>query len=520
MAASVTRSGIRGFNLTKKRIFDLVLLCPILLVAAPMMVLAALAIRVLDGKPILFRQLRLGIGGKPFELLKFRTMRCASDAAHREYVGRWIAGQPCAGANDALYKMTSDPRITRLGALVRRFSIDELPQLINVLRGDMSLIGPRPAIPYEVRMYQDVPGLASAAAGHAAGTDRTVAGERAQPAVVRRDGAAGHRLYRALVAGARPCDPGAHAARRYRGGRPLKTPVAAAPESGDRRLWSAFTRSVRRNLQAEIAANLIRVGGLVFLARALEPRDFGLLRMLIVLGAIAGLTSTAGLPEAVIQRKELLVEHESTAWWMTVAAAGVNAAVLCLASSFIQRLMAMVNLGAMIRLMCIPIFVEGTAAVAGARLQRQLKYGALAAADVIAEFGFVACAVVLLYLGFPRFSLPGGLAARATLRGVITWIAAAFVPRGASGLRRARDLWPFRGGRAGRADAGDPVTKRRLRDGWAVARQSRAGLLQHGLGPAALHPRAPLPGGRTGLRCRPSARSRTSRRNWPRIIAR
>jgi len=229
----------------------------------------------------------------------------------------------------------------------------------------------------------------------------------------------------------------------------LKTPVAAAPESGDQRLWSAFARSVRRNLQAEIAANLIRVGGLVFLARALQPRDFGLLRMLIVLGAIAGLTSTVGLPEAVIQRKELLVEHESTAWWMTVAAAGVSAAALWLASSLIQRLMAMANLGAMIRLMCIPIFVEGTAAVAGARLQRQLKYGALAAADVVAEFGFVACAVILLYLGFPRFSLPGGLAARATLRGVITWIAAAFVPRGMPRLRAARDLWPFAAGALG-----------------------------------------------------------------------
>jgi lipopolysaccharide/colanic/teichoic acid biosynthesis glycosyltransferase len=157
MAASVTRSGIRGFNLTKKRLFDLVLLSPILLVAAPAMLLVGLAIRVLDGKPILFRQVRLGIGGKPFELLKFRTMRSASDAAHREYVGRWIAGRPCADGKGAggLYKMTSDPRVTRLGDFLRRFSIDELPQLINVLRGDMSLIGPRPAIPYEVQMYQD-----------------------------------------------------------------------------------------------------------------------------------------------------------------------------------------------------------------------------------------------------------------------------------------------------------------------------------------------------------------------------
>ena len=104
------------------------------------------------------------MGGTPFELLKFRTMRPASDAAHREYVSRWISPARRAGANgvsdriyqrDEIYKMTDDPRITRLGAILRRFSLDELPQLINVLRGEMSLIGPRPAIPYEVAMYQD-----------------------------------------------------------------------------------------------------------------------------------------------------------------------------------------------------------------------------------------------------------------------------------------------------------------------------------------------------------------------------
>jgi O-antigen/teichoic acid export membrane protein len=87
----------------------------------------------------------------------------------------------------------------------------------------------------------------------------------------------------------------------------------AAPGAGEDRLWGAFARSVRRNLLGELAANLIRVGGLIFLARALQPRDFGLLRMLIVLSALAGLVSIAGMPEALIQRKQLLVEHEATA---------------------------------------------------------------------------------------------------------------------------------------------------------------------------------------------------------------
>jgi lipopolysaccharide/colanic/teichoic acid biosynthesis glycosyltransferase len=170
MAASAARSEIRGFNLTQKRVFDLILVCPLLLIAAPLMVLAAMAIWLFDGRPILFRQVRLGKGAASFEMIKFRTMRQASDAAHREYAGRWIAqGRAFSNGNGrgVLYKMTNDPRITRIGAILRRFSIDELPQLINVLRGEMSLIGPRPAIAYELELYQDwhrrrldaVPGL-------------------------------------------------------------------------------------------------------------------------------------------------------------------------------------------------------------------------------------------------------------------------------------------------------------------------------------------------------------------------
>ncbi|MGO9057238.1 MAG: oligosaccharide flippase family protein [Candidatus Binataceae bacterium] len=215
---------------------------------------------------------------------------------------------------------------------------------------------------------------------------------------------------------------------------------------GSQRLWRAFARSVLFNLQAELAANLIRVGGVVFLARALQPGDFGLLRILIVVGAVAALTSTAGFPEAVIQRKQLLSEHQTTAWWLTVACAGATAAMLFACASWIERLMAMVHLGAMIRLLCVPIFIEGTSAVPNALLQRQLRYGALAAADVIAEFGFVVSALVLLYLGFPRFSLPCGLAARATLRGATIWIAARFVPRGVPRIHAAQDLWPFAAG--------------------------------------------------------------------------
>jgi lipopolysaccharide/colanic/teichoic acid biosynthesis glycosyltransferase len=158
LAASVSRADVGSFIPGGKRVFDLVLLCAIMLLAGPIMLLAALAIRLVDGSPILFRQRRIGLNGKWFELLKFRTMwPLASDASHRTYVNRWIREGRAFGASapSALYKIANDPRVTRLGAMLRRFSIDELPQLLNVLRGDMSVIGPRPAIPYEVEMYRD-----------------------------------------------------------------------------------------------------------------------------------------------------------------------------------------------------------------------------------------------------------------------------------------------------------------------------------------------------------------------------
>ncbi len=140
-----------------KRFLDIVLACVIIVAASPVILLTALAIWLVDGRPILFRQLRAGMNGRPFELLKFRTMRpAAGDRSHRDYASRWIEeGRPFTDGRQVLFKIAKDPRVTRLGAFLRRFSIDELPQIVNVLRGEMSLVGPRPAIPYEVEMYQD-----------------------------------------------------------------------------------------------------------------------------------------------------------------------------------------------------------------------------------------------------------------------------------------------------------------------------------------------------------------------------
>jgi len=152
-------SNIEGLNCLIKRGFDVVVATLMLLVASPIMLLAAIAIWLTDGSPLLFRQTRVGIHGKPFELLKFRTMRTqSSDTVHREYVKEWIqrnAPERSDVGGAKIYKIGSDSRITPVGRWLRRFSLDELPQLFNVLYGNMSLIGPRPAMPYELELYQE-----------------------------------------------------------------------------------------------------------------------------------------------------------------------------------------------------------------------------------------------------------------------------------------------------------------------------------------------------------------------------
>jgi lipopolysaccharide/colanic/teichoic acid biosynthesis glycosyltransferase len=129
-----------------------------LICLAPLLLAIAAAVRLSSPGPILYRQQRIGQYGVPFTLFKFRSMYATCDSRpHEEYVKRFIAGSadPTAtGENGhAVFKLTEDPRITRVGRILRRTSLDELPQFINVLRGDMSLVGPRPPIAYELAQY-------------------------------------------------------------------------------------------------------------------------------------------------------------------------------------------------------------------------------------------------------------------------------------------------------------------------------------------------------------------------------
>ncbi|HEX2986563.1 MAG TPA: sugar transferase [Chloroflexota bacterium] len=139
-----------------KRAADVVLSAVALLVLSPVLLALAILIKLHSPGPVLFRQTRVGKDGKPFTFLKFRSMRPNADVSiHRDHVAALIAGHDQAPTNGKSAKLERDPRITGIGRVLRKTSIDELPQLINVLRGEMSLVGPRPPIPYEVELYEE-----------------------------------------------------------------------------------------------------------------------------------------------------------------------------------------------------------------------------------------------------------------------------------------------------------------------------------------------------------------------------
>jgi exopolysaccharide biosynthesis polyprenyl glycosylphosphotransferase len=142
-----------------KRAADIVIASTALVICAPLCFIISLLIKLDSRGPVLYKQERVGMDGRIFLFYKFRSMKVgADDAQHREAYLANISGQQEANAGDEdkpVYgKVPDDPRITRVGKLLRRYSIDEIPQLLNALRGDMSVVGPRPPIPYEVEAYQ------------------------------------------------------------------------------------------------------------------------------------------------------------------------------------------------------------------------------------------------------------------------------------------------------------------------------------------------------------------------------
>ncbi|HKH65015.1 MAG TPA: sugar transferase [Solirubrobacterales bacterium] len=145
----------RAINILR-RCFDLSSSLALILLLSPLLIAIALAVRLDSRGPAFFRQRRVGHGEAEFTLYKFRSMRVDADPrGHQEYVTALIKGENASQENgsESLYKLAVDNRITPVGRWIRRWSLDELPQLFNVVKGDMSLVGPRPAIPYEVTEY-------------------------------------------------------------------------------------------------------------------------------------------------------------------------------------------------------------------------------------------------------------------------------------------------------------------------------------------------------------------------------
>jgi exopolysaccharide biosynthesis polyprenyl glycosylphosphotransferase len=152
------REPLSSVSRITKRVFDIVIASVALATLAPIWLVVALLIKLDSRGPIFYVQERVGMDGRIFLFYKFRTMRVgADDTVHREYQRKYIAGRAEANLGKdgrPAYKLPADSRITRVGRVLRRLSLDELPQLMNVLRGDMSIVGPRPPIPYEVENYQ------------------------------------------------------------------------------------------------------------------------------------------------------------------------------------------------------------------------------------------------------------------------------------------------------------------------------------------------------------------------------
>ena len=154
----VQRAETRKVSRAIKRGMDVAGSSVALLILSPILLAIAVAIKLSSPGSILFRQKRVGQFGVRFTFLKFRSMYSVNDSRiHRDYVKRFIAGSVNPGASEAngkgIYKITEDPRLTHIGRFLRKTSLDELPQFLNVLKGEMSLVGPRPPIPYELEVY-------------------------------------------------------------------------------------------------------------------------------------------------------------------------------------------------------------------------------------------------------------------------------------------------------------------------------------------------------------------------------
>jgi lipopolysaccharide/colanic/teichoic acid biosynthesis glycosyltransferase len=163
LAATPAVGGQRVYRQVIKRAFDVVLAFVALVLLWPIMLTIGILIRLDSPGSALFIQKRIGKDGRPFRIYKFRTMaHHLDDSAHVRYMQAFVKGNlasshssPARNGSDTTYKPFTESQVTRLGRILRKTSLDELPQLVNVLKGEMSLVGPRPNVPYEVQEYKE-----------------------------------------------------------------------------------------------------------------------------------------------------------------------------------------------------------------------------------------------------------------------------------------------------------------------------------------------------------------------------
>ena len=136
-----------GYKITK-RVIDFVLAVILLIMLSPIFLIISLLIKLTSKGPIIFKQTRIGLGGKPFTFYKFRSMCVDAEKVREKLIN-------LNEANGPIFKIKNDPRVTPVGRFLRRYSLDELPQFLNVIKGDMSFVGPRPPLPCEVKQYED-----------------------------------------------------------------------------------------------------------------------------------------------------------------------------------------------------------------------------------------------------------------------------------------------------------------------------------------------------------------------------
>jgi lipopolysaccharide exporter len=216
---------------------------------------------------------------------------------------------------------------------------------------------------------------------------------------------------------------------------------ADAPDEAS--VWSGFARSVRDNAMAELGIQAIRVSAMIVLARTLAPENFGVFKVLLIVGTVGILVYEAGIPDSLIRLKDLRGTHETTAWCMSIVLAIISAAVLWFAAPAVAIAMKMPVLKVGVRLLCVPILLEGSIVIANARLQRSLRFGILALADLFAEIVFLGVALAVVWRGIPAWSLPLALAARLSTHALTIWLAEPRPPIGIPRVNAARDLLRF-----------------------------------------------------------------------------